>query len=107
MDAKIQNSVIAAGSMVRQATIVNTIIRREVTIEDDVEIEDCLIQDYVHIKRGARLRRAIIGGYNVIEAGTRIGYDLEQDRKLYEVTQGGITVVGPGEVTSAMRAFSE
>ena len=99
MDAKIQNSVIAAGSMVRQATIVNTIIRREVTIEDDVEIEDCLIQDYVHIKRGARLRRAIIGGYNVIEAGTRIGYDLEQDRKLYEVTQGGITVVGPGEVT--------
>ena len=107
MDAKIYNSVIAAGSMVRQATIVNTIIRREVTIEDDVEIEDCLIQDYVHIKRGARLRRAIIGGYNVIEAGTRIGYDLEQDRKLYEVTQGGITVVGPGEVTSAMRAFSE
>ncbi len=107
MDAKICNSVIAAGSMVRQATIVNTIIRREVTIEDDVEIEDCLIQDYVHIKRGARLRRAIIGGYNVIEAGTRIGYDLEQDRKLYEVTQGGITVVGPGEVTSAMRAFSE
>jgi len=72
MDAKVYNSVIAAGSMVagsmvRQATIVNTIIRREVTIEDDVEIEDCLIQDYVHIKRGARLRRAIIGGYNVIE----------------------------------------
>ncbi len=106
-DARIQNSVIAAGSMVRQAKITNTIIRREVIIEDDVEIEDCLIQDYVHIKRGARLRRAIIGGYNVIEAGTRIGYDLEQDRKLYQVTQGGITVVGPGEVTSAMRAFSE
>ena len=107
MDAKVYNSVIAAGSMVRQATIVNTIIRREVTIEDDVEIEDCLIQDYVHIKRGARLRRAIIGGYNVIEAGTRIGYDIEQDRQLYQVTQGGITVVGPREVTSAMRAFSE
>lgn len=106
-DAKIYNSVVAAGSMVRQATIRNTIIRREVTIEDGVEIEDCVIQDYVHIKRGAKLRRAIIGGYNVIEAGTCIGYDLEQDRRLYEVTQGGITVVGPGEVTSTMRAFSE
>ena len=43
----------------------------------------------------------------MIEAGTRIGYDLEQDRSLYEVTQGGITVVGPREVTSTMRAFSE
>jgi glucose-1-phosphate adenylyltransferase len=61
----------------------------------------------VHIKRGARLRRAIIGGYNVIEAGARIGYDLEQDRKLYEVTQGGITVVGPREVTATMQSFSE
>ncbi|MGB5063019.1 MAG: glucose-1-phosphate adenylyltransferase [Candidatus Competibacter sp.] len=107
LDARVQNSVVAAGSMVRQAKITNTIIRREVIIEDDVEIEDCLIQEYVHIKRGARLRRAIIGGYNVIEAGTRIGYDLEQDRKLYQVTQGGITVVGPGEVTATMQAFSE
>jgi len=107
LDARIQNSVVAAGSMVRQAKITNTIIRREVIIEDDVEIEDCLIQEYVHIKRGARLRRAIIGGYNVIEAGTRIGYDLEQDRRLYQVTQGGITVVGPGEVTATMQAFSE
>ena len=107
LDAKVQNSVVAAGSMVRQATITNTIIRREVIIEDDVEIEDCLIQDHVHIKRGVRLRRAIIGGYNVIEEGTRIGYDLEQDRKLYEVTQGGITVVGPREVTADMQSFSE
>ena len=69
--------------MVRQATISNSIIRREVIIEEDVVIEDCVIQDYVWIKRGARLRRAIIGGYNVIEAGTRIGYDLEVDRGLY------------------------
>lgn len=107
LDARIINSVVAAGSMVRQAKITNTIIRREVIIEDDVEIEDCLIQEYVHIKRGARLRRAIIGGYNVIEAGTRIGYDLEQDRKSYDVTQDGITVVGPREVTATMQSFSE
>jgi len=107
LDAQIRNSVVAAGSLVRQAKITNTIIRREVIIEDDVEIEDCLIQEYVHIKRGARLRRSIIGGYNVIEAGARIGYDLEQDRKLYEVTQDGITVVGPREVTATMQSFSE
>jgi glucose-1-phosphate adenylyltransferase len=107
LDAKVQNSVIAAGSMVRQATITNTIIRREVIVEDDVEIEDCVIQDNVWIKRGARLRRTIISSYNVIEAGTRIGYDPEQDSRLYQVTQGGITVVPPGEVTSTLRAYSE
>ena len=106
-DAKVHNSVVAAGSMVRQASISNSIIRREVIIEEDVEIEDCVIQDYVWIKRGARLRRAIIGGYNVIEAGTHIGYDRELDSRRYSVTAGGVTVVGPGEVTSTMRAFSE
>ncbi|TVR60227.1 MAG: glucose-1-phosphate adenylyltransferase [Candidatus Competibacteraceae bacterium] len=107
LDAKVQNSVIAAGSMVRQASISNSIIRREVIVEDDVEIEDCVIQDNVWIKRGARLRRTIISSYNVIEAGTRIGYDPEQDSRLYQVTQGGITVVPPGEVTSTLRAYSE
>ncbi len=107
LDARVYNSVIAAGSLVRQASISNTIIRREVIIEDDVEIEDCVIQDNVWIKRGARLRRTIISSYNVIEAGTRIGYDQEQDSRLYQVTQGGITVVPPGEVTSTLRAYSE
>ncbi|CDI02355.1 MAG: glucose-1-phosphate adenylyltransferase [Candidatus Competibacter denitrificans] len=107
LDAKLKNSVVAAGSLVHSASVSNTIVRREVIIEDDVEIEDCIIQDYVHIKRGAKLRRAIIGGYNVIEAGTRIGYDPELDGRRYSVTESGITVVGPGEVTTALRAFSE
>lgn len=107
LDAQIHNSVIAAGSMVHQASIRNTMIRREVVIEDDVELEDCVIQDYVWIKRGSRLRRVIVGQYNVIEAGSRIGYDPEADRRRYTVTAGGITVVGPGEVTKSLRAFSE
>jgi glucose-1-phosphate adenylyltransferase len=107
ISAKVDNSVIAAGSLVQGASIRNSIIRREVIIGDDVEIEDCVIQDYVHIKRGARLRRAIIGGYNVIEAGDRIGYDRELDSRRYHVTDSGITVVGPGEVTTTLRSFSE
>jgi len=107
LDAKLHNSVIAAGSLVQGASIRNSIIRREVLIEDDVEIEDCIIQDYVHIKRGARLRRVIVGNYNIIEAGARIGHDPEADRCQYKVTEGGVTVVGPGEVTTNLRAFSE
>ena len=47
------------------------------------------------------------GGYNIIEAGTRIGHDPELDRRRYGVTEGGITVVGPGEVSGALQAFSE
>jgi glucose-1-phosphate adenylyltransferase len=107
LDARLKNSVVAAGSLVRQASIANSFIRLEVTIEEDVEIEDCVIHDHCHIKRGVKLRRAIIGGYNVIEAGTKIGYDRELDGRRHHVTPSGITVVGPGQVSTAMRAFSE
>lgn len=105
--ADVENSVIAAGSLVKQAKISNSIIRREVMIDADVVIEDCIIQDYVHIKRGARLKRAIIGQYNTIDANTHIGYDHDLDKQRYSVTAGGITVVGPGEVNTKLRAFSE
>ena len=107
LDARLKNSVVAAGSLVRQASIANSFVRLEVTIDEDVEIEDCVIQDHCHIKRGVKLRRAIIGGYNVIEAGTKIGYDRELDGRRHHVTPSGITVVGPGQVSTAMRAFSE
>ena len=50
---------------------------------------------------------ASIGPFVVIEAGARIGYDPELDRRRYSVTAGGITVVGPGEVTTTLRSFSE
>jgi glucose-1-phosphate adenylyltransferase len=106
-DARLKNSVVAAGSLVRQASITNSFVRLEVTIDDDVEIEDCVIQDHCHIRRGVRMRRAIIGAYNVIEAGTRIGHDRELDGRRHHVTPSGITVVGPGQVSTAMRAFSE
>ena len=107
LDAQMHNSVIAAGSLVRQASLRNSLIRREVIIEDDVELEDCVIQDYVWIKRGSRLRRVIVGQYNVIEEGSRIGFDPEVDRQRYTVTADGITVVAPGEVTKSLRSFSE
>lgn len=84
----------------------NTIIRREVRLDEDVELEDCIIQDYVHIKRGAHLRRVIVGSYSVIPAGARIGYDREADSRQYHVTSSGIVVVAPGEVSNAMDAFS-
>ncbi len=107
INARVNNGVVAAGSTVRDASIRDSIIRREVKIDEDVEIEGCVIQDYVHIKRGSRLRRAIIGQHNVIEEGTHIGYNLEEDRSKYEVTEEGITVIGPGDVTLSLQGFSE
>jgi glucose-1-phosphate adenylyltransferase len=92
--ASIENSDIAAGSLVNDATIRNSIVRREVVIEEDVLIEDSIIMDYSVVRRGARIRRAIVDRYNTISAGDRLGYDLDLDRKRHHVSQTGIVVVG-------------
>ncbi len=93
----IDNSTMGAGTIVFGSKIHNSVLRREVVVEEDVEIEDCIIMDYVVIKRGCRLRRTIIDRYNIIPADTRIGYDAEQDAERYYVdTESGVVVVSKG-----------
>lgn len=96
LSGKIENSILAGGTVVKGASVRNSVVRREVILEDGVELEDCIIMDYVCIKRGSKLRRAIVDRYNVIEPGTRIGYDADADRQRYVVTPSGIVVVPAG-----------
>lgn len=92
----IDNSLIGAAAIVNNATIQNSIIRREAVIEPDVELDECIIMDYVRIGRGSKLRRVIVDRHNLIEPGTEIGFNLEQDRRRYVVTPNGVVVVPKG-----------
>jgi glucose-1-phosphate adenylyltransferase len=71
---------------------------REVMLEEDVELDECIILDYVNIKKGSRLRRTIVDKRNVIEAGSVIGFDPEKDAQRYYLdASSGITVVPQGD----------
>lgn len=99
MGGEIRNSLLGSATMIYdKARISNSIIRREAVIEEDVELQDCIIMDYVRIGRGTRLRRVIVDRHNLIEAGTRIGFDAAADRERFHVTEGGITVVPKGKI---------
>ncbi|MFH1495696.1 MAG: glucose-1-phosphate adenylyltransferase [Pseudomonadota bacterium] len=92
----IENSAIGAGSKVKGARIRNSILRREVIVEDDVEIEDCVIMDYCIIRRGSRLKRVILDRYNDIAPHSQIGFDAASDHARYTVSEGGVVVVPKG-----------
>ncbi len=92
----IENSTISAGSLVRDARIRNSILRREVIVEKDVEIDDCIIMDYAVIQRGSRLKRVIVDRYNNIAPNTCIGFDSEADRQKYHVSENGVVVLPKG-----------
>lgn len=97
MHAEIENSIIDDGSFIKGAKISNSIIRREVLIEEGVEIEECIVMDYAIIRRGTRLKRTVIDRYNQIGADSRIGYDRQEDARYFIVTDSGIVVVPKGK----------
>jgi len=103
----IDNSIFAGGTLINNARVRNSVLRREVVLEPDVELDHCIISDYVHIKRGARLRRVIVDQYNVIEAGAQIGFDPAADAARYTVAPGGIVVVPMGQMGVTPRSSFE
>ena len=100
LGGEVRNSLLGAATVIHENTrISNSIIRREAVIEEDVELDDCIIMDYVRICRGSRLRRVIIDRHNKIEAGECIGFDAAVDRQRFKVTESGVTVVPAGKVS--------
>jgi glucose-1-phosphate adenylyltransferase len=108
VEGRLHNSILGAGTVVNGATVKNSVIRREVILESGVEIDNCILMDNVHVKRGARLRRVIVDRHNIIEPDSRIGFDLETDRKRYHVTPSGIVVIPEAPIGLATRySFQE
>jgi glucose-1-phosphate adenylyltransferase len=105
LKARVENSDIAAGSLIHDAVIRNSLIRREVVIEEDVVIEDSIIMDYSIVKRGARIRRAIVDRVVAIDEGDRLGFDLDRDAGRHHVSENGIVVVGKAAFRSDTRRF--
>ena len=94
--SEIDDSIVSSGSLIKGAKIRRSIVRREVLIEEDVELDDCIVMDYTVIRRGARLRRVIVDRYNVIEAGSCLGYDRQKDAQANFVSDTGIVVIPKG-----------
>jgi glucose-1-phosphate adenylyltransferase len=105
LDGSVRNCVLGPGTLVRGASAVNSILRREVVLEEDVEIEDCIIMDHTLIRRGSKLKRVIVDRFNVIDSGTRLGHDLEADRAGHFVSPSGIVVLPKGRYTPETTRF--
>ena len=98
MQGELDNVLLGAANIIRNAKIRNSILRREVMVEPGAQIEGCIIMDYVRIGRGAKLRNVIVDRHNVIPPGAEIGFDLARDREKYHVTEGGLVVLPLGDV---------
>ena len=93
LSGTVNNSMISSGVRIDGAHLRNSVLRYDVRVDTGAEIEDCVIMDHVHVKRGARLRRVIVDRYNTIDEDDRIGFDAAADARRFTVSPGGVVVV--------------
>ncbi|HEY8358958.1 MAG TPA: glucose-1-phosphate adenylyltransferase [Ramlibacter sp.] len=92
----IHRSIVGSGSIVDGASLDHAMLRRSVLVEPQASLEHCIVMERSRIGRGARVRKCIIDQDNDIPPNEAIGFDLEQDRKRFHVTESGIVVVPAG-----------
>ncbi len=91
LDALVSNGCIISGGKVQRS-----ILSQNVRINSFSQVQDSILMEGVEISRHARIRRAIIDKEVTIPPGMVIGYDPEEDRKRFLVTESGVVVVAKG-----------
>jgi glucose-1-phosphate adenylyltransferase len=87
------DSIVSSGCILSGGLVKNSVLGRAVRVHSGALVEDSVIFDYCDIGPHAKVRRAILDKNAQVPKGATIGYDLEKDRSMYHVSEGGIVVV--------------
>jgi glucose-1-phosphate adenylyltransferase len=89
------DSIVSAGCIVSGGRVVHSVLSPGVRVHSYCEVESSILMPGVEIGRYSRIRRAIINTGVKIPELRSIGFDPDADRaNRYDVTEGGVTVVG-------------
>ncbi|MBK8097652.1 MAG: glucose-1-phosphate adenylyltransferase [Planctomycetes bacterium] len=94
--AEVQDSMLCPGVVVSGAKVRRSLLSNLVYVDEHAEVEDCIVLRGATIGKRCKLRRVIVDKWNKIPDGTVIGYDKEQDKKRWHVSDSGIVVVPRG-----------
>ncbi len=90
------NSVISDGCIISGALVKGSVFSPHVRVHSYSEVYDSVILGDVDIGRHCRIQRAIIDKDVVIPEKTSIGFDSEEDRSRFTVSENGVVVVPKG-----------
>ncbi len=87
------DSLIAGGCFINGAQVRSSVLSPNVRIEKYASVVNSVVMGDVVVGEHAKIQNAIIDKEVVIPAHASIGYDLELDRKRFDVTTSGIVIV--------------
>ena len=89
------DSMVSGGCIISGSTVRHSLLFSNVVVNAGAMVQDSVILPNVIVGEGARVRKAVLDKGCVIPAGMVIGEDLEEDRKRFEVSPGGVVLVTP------------
>ncbi len=87
------DSLVSPGCIVSGGRVQNSILAPYVRINSYSQVVDSILFEGVSVGRHAKVKHAIIDKDVTIPEGMEIGYNLEEDRKKFTVSDGGIVVI--------------
>ena len=87
------DSLVSHGCIISGGRIHRSVLGIGCRINSFSEVEESILFERVRVGRHAKIRRAIIDKDVEIPQGTVIGFDREEDRKRFFVTDAGIVVI--------------
>ncbi len=90
------DSLVSEGCIISGGRVHRSVLSAKVRVNSFSDVTDSILFENVEIGRHSRIQRAIIDKNVTIPPGMTIGYDLEQDRRRFQVTPGGIVVIPKG-----------
>ncbi|MFA5093072.1 MAG: glucose-1-phosphate adenylyltransferase [Candidatus Omnitrophota bacterium] len=90
------DSIVSEGCVVSGGRVQRSILSPNVRINSFSEVYDSILMEGVNVGRHAKIKRAIIDKDVTIPQGMVIGFNLEEDKKKFFVSDSGIVVVAKG-----------
>jgi len=89
------DSMVSGGCILSGSTVRRSLLFSNVRVHSFCTVEDSVILPDVVMNRHVRLRRVIVDKGTVLPEGFTAGFDLEQDRRRFHVTEKEIVLITP------------
>lgn len=90
------DSVVCDGCIVSGGRVQNSVLSPNVRVNSWADVRESVLMENVEVGRYCRIRKAIIDKDVCVPEGSVIGYDIEEDRKRFHVSPGGVVVIPKG-----------